>query len=61
MISRHYEAVAAMLKNTKPSPVHQIEAFEAWEAVVNGEKLFGKMGLRDRTAAKVRITIERLP
>lgn len=36
MTSEEIRAIAAVLKDARPSPVHQVEAFEAWEEVVGG-------------------------
>lgn len=44
MTIRELMEIMAVLKNTKPSPVHQIEAFEAWEEIANSlGELFGKL------------------
>lgn len=44
MTIRELMEIMAVLKHTKPSPVHQIEAFETWEDIVIGfSELFDKL------------------
>lgn len=35
MTREHIESIATVLKDTRPSPIHAVEAYEMWEEIVD--------------------------